>query len=43
LYAAWYNYVRIHLTLETTPAVAAGLTDSPWTLERLLREVATAA
>jgi IS1 family transposase len=43
LYAAWYNFVRVHLTLETTPAVAAGITDAPWTLERLLREVAIAA
>ena len=42
LYAAWYNFVRMHMTLETTPAVAAGITDQPWTLERLLREVATA-
>lgn len=40
LYAAWYNYCRKHMTLKTTPAVAAGLADEPWSLERLLTESA---
>lgn len=40
LYAAWYNFCRRHQTIKTTPAVAAGLTDQPWTLERLLSESA---
>ena len=30
------HFVRIHQTLETTPAVAAGLTLKPLNLERLL-------
>ena len=25
LYALWYNFVRIHKTLRTTPAMAAGI------------------
>ena len=25
LYTVWYNYIRTHKTLKTTPAVAAGL------------------
>ncbi len=40
LFAAWYNFVRPHSTLKTTPAVAAGLATKPWTLERLLKEAA---
>lgn len=31
-----YNFVRRHMTLKTTPAVAAGMVDEPWTLEDLL-------
>ncbi len=27
-----YNFCRIHQTLKTTPAVAAGVTDHVWTL-----------
>jgi hypothetical protein len=34
LYTVWYNWVRAHKTLKgDTPAMAAGLTDSPRTLE----------
>jgi transposase-like protein/IS1 family transposase len=38
LFVAWYNFCRPHMTLKTTPAVAAGLAQEPWTIERLLRE-----
>ena len=31
-----YNYVRIHQTLRITPAMAAGLEQSPWTIEQLI-------
>ena len=31
-----YNFVTIHSSLETTPAVAAGLTDHPWSVRELL-------
>ena len=40
LYFAWYNFVRVHSTIKTTPAVAQGLTDHVWTIEELLAEVA---
>lgn len=43
LYFAWHNFVRPHLTLKTTPAVAHGLASEPWTIERLLNEAALAA
>jgi transposase-like protein/IS1 family transposase len=42
LYFAWYNFVRVHSTIKTTPALAQGLTDHVWTIEELLDEVATA-
>ncbi|MGO8953057.1 MAG: IS1 family transposase [Rhodomicrobium sp.] len=29
LYTVWYNYIRTHKTLKTTPAVAAGLAVAP--------------
>ena len=31
-----YNFVRKHATLKTTPAVAAGLEEKPWDLERVV-------
>ena len=31
-----YNFVRKHHTLETTPAVAAGLEEKPWSLEQVV-------
>jgi len=42
LYFAWYNWVRVHSTVKTTPAVKAGLTDEAWTMERLLITAAAA-
>ena len=33
---AHYNFCRIHRTLRVTPAMAAGLTDHPWTTAELL-------
>jgi hypothetical protein len=30
LFALYYNFVRIHKTLRTTPAMAAGVTDRLW-------------
>jgi IS1 family transposase len=38
LYVAHYNYCRWHGTLNKTPAMAAGLTGHPWTMEELLSE-----
>ena len=37
LFVAWYNFCRPHMTLGTTPAVAAGLATGKWSLEHLLR------
>jgi transposase InsO family protein len=43
LFVAWYNYCRPHMTLKTTPAVAAGMATAPWTVEELLRRSVQAA
>jgi transposase InsO family protein len=42
LFVAWYNFCRPHMTLGTTPAVAAGLASEAWPVERLLSESAKA-
>jgi len=36
LHFAYYNFVKIHSTLKTTPAMAAGVTNRLWEIEDLL-------
>lgn len=36
LHFAYYNFCRVHSTLKTTPAVAAGIADHVWTLKDLI-------
>ena len=36
LHFACYNFVRVHRTLKVTPAMAAGVAGSPWTMADLL-------
>lgn len=36
----YYNFCRKHGTLKTTPAVKSGFTDSIWSVDRLLGEIA---
>jgi hypothetical protein len=36
LYVMHYNFVRLHESLRTTPAVALGVADRVWTLDDLL-------
>jgi len=43
LYTVWYNWVRIHKTLRTTPAMAAGLTDKLMSLEDVVALMDAAA
>jgi len=40
LFLGVYNFVRRHVTLKTTPAVAAGLEEKPWSLERVVEMTA---
>ena len=35
-----YNYVKKHGTLKTTPPVAAGLTEKPWTVAEMIERTA---
>jgi IS1 family transposase len=37
LYALWYNFVRIHKTLRTSPAMAAGIETKLWSMEEVVR------
>ncbi len=36
LHFVWYNFVRRHQTVKSTPAMAAGLTRYPWTIRDLI-------
>lgn len=36
LHFAYYNRCRVHTALNTTPAVAAGVTDHIWSLTELI-------
>ena len=37
LYALWYNFVRIHKTLRTSPAMASGIESRLWSMEDVVR------
>ena len=39
LHFAHYNFVRLHRTIKTTPAMAAGVTSGLWTMEQLVERV----
>jgi IS1 family transposase len=41
LYICHYNYVRVHGTIKTTPAVASGLETRRWTVRDLLEKTST--
>jgi hypothetical protein len=36
IHAVYYNFARIHKTLRITPAMAAGLSESLWTLADII-------
>jgi hypothetical protein len=40
IFFAWYNLCRKHETIKKTPAMAAGLTDKPWTIQELIEMAA---
>ncbi len=40
LWYCFFNFCRVHMTLKSTPAVAAGLATEKWSIERLLTEAA---
>jgi hypothetical protein len=38
LFLGVYNFCKVHGTLKTTPAVAAGVTDHVWSIRELLEK-----
>lgn len=42
LFFAYYNWCRVHMTLKTTPAKEAGLTDHVWSVQELLAKTGAA-
>jgi hypothetical protein len=36
LYTVWYKFVKMHRTLEMTPALAADVTDTLWSRDDLV-------
>ena len=40
IFVANYNFCRKHGTLKSSPAMASGLTESIWSIEKLLAEAA---
>jgi hypothetical protein len=36
LHFGYYNFCRVHQTLKTTPAIAAGLTNIRWSISDLI-------
>ena len=38
LYFGYYNFVKMHNSLRTTPAMAAGVTDTLWTVADLVEK-----
>jgi hypothetical protein len=43
LHFAHYNFVRIHSTIRCTPAMAAGVASTVWSMDELLDAAMTAA
>jgi IS1 family transposase len=37
LYALWYNFVRVHKSLRTSPAMAAGIETRLWSMEDIVK------
>jgi hypothetical protein len=35
LYTVWYNFIRIHKTLKISPAMAAGVSETLWSMDDL--------
>lgn len=39
LYTVWYNFIRIHKTLKMSPAMAAGVSKTLWSMEGLCEQM----
>ena len=43
LYTVWYNFVRMHKTLRSSPAMAAGLSQTLWSMDDIVKLIDDAA
>ncbi|WP_449288998.1 hypothetical protein [Methylopila musalis] len=43
LHTVWHNFVKMHATLRTTPAMSAGVADRLWSMEDVAAIVESAA
>ena len=43
LYTVWYNYVKLHKALRTSPTMAAGVSDRLWSMEDVVGMIDAAA
>jgi IS1 family transposase len=43
LYTVWYNFVRMHKTLRCSPAMAAGLSQTLWSMDDIVKLIDDAA
>ena len=39
LYTCWYNFIRIHKTLKMSPAMAAGVSQTLWSMDDLCEKM----
>ena len=39
LYTVWYNFIRVHKTLKMSPAMAAGVSQTLWSMDDLVTMV----
>ncbi|MBA3448799.1 MAG: hypothetical protein H0T56_14580 [Pseudaminobacter sp.] len=39
LYTVWYNFIRIHKTLKASPAMAAGVSNTLWSMDDLCEKM----
>jgi hypothetical protein len=39
IYTVWYNFIRVHKTLKTSPAMAAGVLRTLWSMEDLFKKM----
>ena len=39
LYTVWYNFIRVHKTLKMSPAIAAGVSQTLWSIDDLCEKM----
>ena len=39
IYTVWYNFIKMHKTLKMTPAMAAGVSKTLWSMDDLCEKM----